>query len=84
MISVYRCEFAKLYQGVKKDNSKYYILTVTEESEKSFVNHNFFITNELALNLSKCNRGQKIAISFDIWFNSNNQMLYKIKQIVVE
>ena len=84
MVSVYRCEFTKLYQGVKKDNSKYFILTVSEETEKSFVNHNFFVNNELALNLSKCSRGQKIAISFDIWFDSKNQMIYKIKQIVVE
>ena len=84
MISVYRCEFTKLYQGIKKDNSKYFILTVSEETEKSFVNHNFFIDNELALSLDKITKGQKIAISFDIWFDTKNQMIYKIKQIVVD
>lgn len=84
MVSVYRCEFTKLYQGIKKDNTKYFILTVTEETEKSFVNHNFFVNNEIALNLNNCSRGQKIAISFDIFFDSKNQMIYRIKQIVVE
>lgn len=84
MISVLRCEFTKLYQGVRKDNSKYFILTVSEETEKSVINHNFFIDNELALNLDKCTRGQRISISFDIWFDSKNQLLYKIKTIVID
>lgn len=84
MVSVLHCEFTKLYQGTKKDNSKYFLLTVTEETDKSFMNHTFFIDNQIALNLDKCTRGDKIAISFIISFNSNNQMIYKIKQIIIE
>ena len=84
MISTLHCNFIKLYQGVKKDNSKYFILTVAEENEKTVINHKFFIDNELALNLDKCVREQKITVTFEIWFGSNDTMLYKIKQIIIE
>lgn len=84
MITTLHCKFCKLYQGTKKDNTNYFILSVLEETEKKVNTYTFFINKEIASTLNNIKFLQNIDINFDIWFGSNDTMLYKIKQIVIE
>ena len=84
MKSVMHCKFIKIVEGKKKDNSKYFRLFILDETEKNVQTIPFFISNEIALNLHNCPTLANIAISFDIYFTSQQVIRYKINQIVIE
>lgn len=84
MVSVLRCKFLKIYEIVKKDKTKFYILSVLDENEKSIKVVNFYISQQDALNFNTIQYLTNLSISLDIWFTNENNIKYKINKIVVD
>lgn len=84
MVSVLHCKFLKIYEIEKKDKTKFYILSVLDENEKSIKVVNFYISQQDALNFNNVSYLTNMSISLDIWFTNENNIKYKINKIVVD
>lgn len=83
MISVLECKFLRLNEYERKDKTKFYTISVLIENKKSIIVNNFFVDNEIALNLKNCSNLSKLHITFDIFFTVSNGIKYKINKIAI-
>lgn len=85
MVTVLHGKFLKLFEFTKKDDkSKFYKITVLYVTDNTAQSIDFFINNQIALNLKNIEFLQNVAVSFDIWFSADGTMRYKITNVVIE